>query len=417
VASFLLLIACLAGAVLGLAANPNIAHADARVGAEVPAVPRDVPTNPPRESDSVLYPTQKIPLVFDHARHIGKTGLTCLYCHDLATTSRRSRDRLLPPPERCDACHGTSHDDLDAVGAGMDGAKNCAFCHEGYDARDGNRVARVVMKEPYVRFDHAAHWARGVPCARCHAGVDRMAVATTAALPKMRICLECHAAGRAARSACDVCHLTVEGRLQTSFPTGALMPPPWMHGLEHGPDWILRHKIVAGADSELCATCHSERECVDCHDGRVRPRKIHPNDWLGLHAMAARQNDPVCTSCHREQSFCISCHQRAGVALSSPDGNLGERGRFHPPKAVWSDLPRTPAHHAWEAERNITACVSCHTERDCVLCHATAFKGGRGGLSPHPPGFQASCRAALAKNARPCLYCHDASDPSMSPCR
>ena len=375
------------------------------------------PSTPSEDSSNVLYPPERIPLRFDHAHHVKTTGLTCVYCHTQATTSRKSADRLLPPPERCDACHGTNHDHLGRVTAGVGAAKDCAFCHEGYDEKAGNQVARVVIPEPFVRSDHAAHWARGIPCARCHPGVEGAAVAKATALPKMQVCLECHAPGGSAPSGCDVCHLGVEGRLRTNFPTGALMPPSWMHGMEHGPDWILRHKIVAGADSAACATCHSERECTDCHDGRVRPRKIHPNDWLGLHAMAARQNDPVCTSCHREQSFCVSCHQRAGIAQSSPYGNLGDRGRFHPPKAVWSDLPRTPAHHSWEAERNITACVSCHTEKDCVLCHASALKGGRGGLSPHPSGFQASCRTALAKNARPCLFCHDASDQNLTRCR
>ena len=73
-----------------------------------------------------------------------------------------------------------------------------------------------------------------------------------------------------------------------------------------------------------------------------------------------------CTSCHREQSFCLDCHMRVGVAESSPP-NAKDSGRFHPPKSIWSDPPRKPGHHAFEAERNLNACVSCHTERDCVV--------------------------------------------------
>lgn len=418
-ASLLLFLACLGAAWLGTVATPLVARAAeaAAAGSAAPTgAPAAAPVPVPGPS-RVLYPPERIPLHFDHARHASKGGLTCLYCHSGAASSRKTADGLLPPPSRCDACHGTNHDELVSVRPGVGPAKDCAFCHAGHAAEDGNRVARVTMPDSFVRSDHAAHVARGIPCARCHAGVASAALATRANLPSMKTCLECHRAGGTARDACDVCHLAKSGVLVTHFPTGSLVPPAWMHGIEHGPDWILRHRAAAGADSALCGTCHSEKECVDCHDGRVRPRTVHPNDWLSLHPVAARANDPVCTSCHREQSFCLSCHQRVGVALSSPYGLEGERGRFHPPKAVWTDLPRTSQHHAWEAQRNLSACVSCHTERDCTLCHATAGRGGVGGLSPHPAGFRMDCRAALQKNARPCLFCHDTTDQSLTECR
>ena len=368
--------------------------------------------------NEVLFPRQSIPLRFNHAAHAGKARLTCLYCHTNAATSRASGDRLLPPPSRCDACHGTRHDQPGGVKAGVGPARDCAFCHEGGAGEKGGAPSRVVIPAPHVIFDHAAHVQRNVPCARCHRGTENTALATRANLPGMRDCLECHRDGGPAASGCPVCHETRDGlRLTTSFPTGSLLPPAWMHGAEHGPDWMLRHRTAAGADSEFCSTCHSERECTDCHDGRVRPRQVHPNDWLSMHAMAARQNDPNCSSCHRAQSFCISCHQRTGVAETSPSGNLAGHGRFHPPKSEWTDLPRTGKHHAHEAQRNITACVSCHTERDCAACHATAGRGGLGGLSPHPPGWTGSCRAAFASNSRPCLFCHTPGDPVLAPCQ
>jgi len=290
-----------------------------------------------------------------------------------------------------------------------------------------------VAPRPNLKFDHAEHHARGVACGECHEGVESASLATVQHLPRMRRCLECHGESGArasppahegsapapeAAGACDVCHLTASGsRIVTTFPTGQLLPPRWMGDAEHGPDWIRRHRHVAGANSTACASCHEESECVDCHDGRVRPRSIHPGDWLTAHAMATRTDDPTCGSCHRAQSFCIGCHERAGVAMSGPLGTLQDRGRFHPPETVWTGRPRTSRHHAWEAERNIQACISCHTERDCASCHATAIRGGQGDLSPHPPGFAASCSRALAKNPRPCLYCHDAGDPGLDRCR
>jgi hypothetical protein len=157
----------------------------------------------------------------------------------------------------------------------------------------------------------------------------------------------------------------------------------------------------------------------------VRPRNVHPNDFLSLHAVAARQNSPDCSSCHRAQSFCLGCHQRVGVTLSGPAENFAGRGRFHPPKAVWTDGSMGSQHHGSEARRNLSACVSCHTESDCVLCHATAELGGglsgRGAsgasLSPHGPGFSAHCRGALRRNARSCLTCHHPQDAKLGQCR
>ncbi|MBM4364049.1 MAG: cytochrome c family protein, partial [Deltaproteobacteria bacterium] len=87
--------------------------------------------------------------------------------------------------------------------------------------------------------------------------------------------------------------------------------------------------------------------------------------------------------------------------------------------SVFTDRPRGPRHHAWEAQRSLATCTSCHSERDCTSCHATSARGGQGGLSPHPPGFGGSggCRAALERNPRPCVSCHSPGDSALERCR
>ena len=118
-----------------------------------------------------------------------------------------------------------------------------------------------------------------------------------------------------------------------------------------------------------------------------------------------------------------------------PYANFGGRGRFPPPPEVWSNPPRSSQHHAWEAQRNINACASCHVERDCATCHATPARGGRGfgpktgpaglgdsgfggqGVNPHPRSFRDRCAGALRRNARPCLVCHDPADSKLQECR
>jgi len=379
-----------------------------------------------------VFPVQDITVRFNHQRHVKELKLTCTTCHEKARTSHDSADSLLPRGTRCDACHGSDHrDPMQVRPDPKERMGQCAYCHLGYSSSAGNRVAPLSLPKPNLRFDHALHVKRNIGCAQCHGAVEELELATRDQLPRMRGCFNCHqapapSAGRA-RSECRTCHLTdPSGMLESSFASGPLLPPTWLHDAGHGPDWIERHKVVAGNDSRFCANCHSEKSCADCHDGRVRPRRVHPNDWLESHPVAARQDQQKCTSCHREQSFCLTCHQRAGIAMSGPFANAAERGRFHPAKAEWTDGPRTPRHHAWEAERNISACVSCHVERDCAICHATAAVGGRGsgfpagrgqGADPHPVGFRSRCASALRQNARPCLVCHSPDDPNLRDCR
>ena len=131
----------------------------------------------------------------------------------------------------------------------------------------------------------------------------------------------------------------------TAFSAGELVPPRWLHNAGHTPDWIERHKTIAADDSAFCGNCHSSDECTDCHDGKVRPRSVHPNDWLSMHAEAARQDNPRCVSCHQQQTFCADCHRRVGVARDVASGNRASGRRFHPSPSVWTTGPRSPEHH------------------------------------------------------------------------
>ncbi|MBX3234019.1 MAG: cytochrome c family protein [Labilithrix sp.] len=376
-----------------------------------------------RGPSTAVFPPQKLTIRFNHKLHVGKEKLRCETCHTKALTSQLASDALLPPPTTCDGCHGTSHGNLDEVLAGDDAAGKCEFCHLGYQPGDGNKVARVSIPPPNMVFNHQKHAARNIKCQQCHGDVQELELATRDSLPRMRGCFGCHqhpdAAARGdAKSSCETCHLkggaAEGGRLKTVFASGTMNPPRWMHNAQHAPDFIERHKMVAANDSQFCANCHKEDFCVACHDGRVRPRNIHPADYISMHPIEARLATQRCTSCHREQSFCLSCHQRLGVSMSGPAG-VREPGRFHPPKNEWSDAPRRPGHHAFEAMRNLNACVSCHVERDCVICHGGAGIGG--GFNPHSAGFAGSCAAQMRRNPRPCLVCHEPGAAVLQRCQ
>lgn len=383
---------------------------------------------PPGSSASPLpseeiFPPQTITIRFNHKLHVKQFQQPCRICHGAAFDSKQSSDRLLPDPvATCDHCHDVDHSNPDAVRSGGEPEGACTWCHVGEDAGKDNKVARFELPAPNLRMNHQAHLQRNIDCAQCHGHVEELELATREQLPRMAGCFGCHAQSGAAqgnaRGACTTCHLTEpSGLMQTVFSTGELQPPMWLHGAAHTPDWIARHKLVAGANSTMCGSCHADEYCVACHDGKVRPRNVHPNDWISMHPQAARFDNPRCTSCHNLQSFCADCHRRVGVARDVPSANRQAGRRFHPPPQIWTTAPRSPQHHAWEAQRNIQACVSCHTERDCATCHATKGLRGGQGVSPHPIDFASQCGLALRRNPRPCYVCHQQTDPALAVCR
>jgi hypothetical protein len=410
---------------MALAEAPAVVHGLAPLPADQKVPHKLLPPgaeDPDDGPSEVIYPAQQLTLRFNHALHVGQmVGATCKTCHAAAARSRTAQDSLLPAGVECDACHGTSHADLSAVKAGTDATGQCAFCHQGYKQGDGNSVARLQLPRANLTFDHKAHLDRNIGCAQCHGAVEQLELATRDQLPRMQGCFKCHqmpdsASRGEAKGACDVCHLRGERgtAMKTMFASGTLEPPRWLHNAEHTPDFIERHRTIAADDSQFCANCHKEDFCTDCHDGRVRPRSIHPSDYLNMHAIEARMQTQKCQSCHREQSFCLDCHLQAGVGESSPPG-ARDSARFHPPKTQWSDPPMKPGHHGFEAERNLNQCVSCHTERDCVTCHGGTGIGA--GFDPHKTGFLGGCANQFRRNPRPCLVCHEPGDGVLGQCR
>lgn len=384
-----------------------------------PTPPRPSPQAPQRavwdEERGVSYaifPAQSLPLRFDHARHMALGGMRCERCHTDAPTSVRADDRLIPSEQSCQPCHAIDRAQSERQGSPT---TRCDGCHEGFDARQPLRVSRVSIPTPNLHFSHRAHSTRGIGCERCHGTLRNVALGTRLELPRMSLCVECHHPG-GAPDRCSLCHLTQpDGTLQTRFAEGVMNPPRWMRGLHHDADFWFTHRVSAAQDGTRCETCHHEDECVACHDGRTRDRRTHPNDYVTLHVPDARMNADRCGTCHRTASFCVACHERVGVSMNSAPAARSPV-RFHPPASVWVSSPVTTRHHGAEARRSLAACVSCHAEQDCVVCHASQRVGG-GGFSPHPPGFLMRCGALLRASERPCRQCHDDLDTLANRCR
>jgi len=363
----------------------------------------------PEGRSAIIYPLQRIAIRMDHA-HPAHRALPCVQCHTSAPASRASRDLLIPAESTCNPCHAAQTDREAPTAA------RCGTCHVGYGA-DGTRVVPAsTFPAPRLHFSHATHVRLGATCESCHAGVRDTALATRDHLPTMRQCLTCHGGARSdgacsasspnatprttrlAPATCTTCHLAEpDGVLRTRFAEGMLTPPDWLLGMGHDADWIVRHRWIGADQGSACASCHRESECADCHDGRVRPRSVHPNDYLTVHTQEARREPTRCASCHTTQRFCTECHARLGLATIAAPA-VRATGRYHPPAATWERA------HALEAKRSLAACVSCHAERDCVACHGALGIGG--GLSPHPAGFANRCAPLLTANPRACVTCH-----------
>jgi hypothetical protein len=376
-------------------------------------------------ASAVIFPDQTLPLRFSHKVHLD-LELACTECHGGVTDSLRAKDRNLPPEATCLDCHDAK---AAAEGKTVDPPASCETCHPGYtpewlpgaDFSNTSAVKvhppAVVIPEPHLKFNHKAHLQQGIGCERCHGSMKDVDLATREnSLPIMATCIDCHD-GKQASSQCKTCHISEpDGRIDTDLPTGKLVPAGWYFMDAHDDDWLNSHRAVASLGEGNCETCHTQKECLDCHNGVKKPLKVHPNNWVLQHSNAGRKNDPDCTSCHRSQTFCVDCHQSTGVS-NEVATRQGPRMKFHPDGWVEGDVDgdvkmkvRGPNHHGFQAERNIRACASCHLETTCISCHATLDVGGRFSKppTPHPPGFVSSgdCVRVRNKNERVCYKCH-----------
>ena len=410
------------------------------------------PSGPPAPTlpSALIFPPQRIPLSFDHARH-AQAGATCAGCHVAAPSSTSSSDDLMPGEAACRSCHAIDRTQpLKATGARP--AARCDACHPGWPGAgarahpaEAAEPPRVVVPRPNLKFNHQLHVSRTIGCEQCHVNVaSATGLATEADLPRMALCLGCHTgAAHQPTARCGACHLTLpDGRLKVNLAAGGpvavaisgkLVPSGALRGFDAHTAGFRTDHGAAGRDEGYCLNCHRRAECLDCHNGTVRPLDIHPSDYVTLHGADARRNTPDCSSCHRNQTFCVGCHQRSGVA-SDPEGGLpGHPPRtpfgtgtgvksFHPPG--WArdaagnvNSAPGPASHSFQAKRNIRSCVSCHREETCLECHS-ADPARSANVSPHGIGFADSsrCRALSARNRRACLKCHTLGAPELD-CR
>jgi hypothetical protein len=109
--------------------------------------------------------------------------------------------------------------------------------------------------------------------------------------------------------------------------------------------------------------------CTDCHDSKGGvvdfKRFVHTLDWGKSHKVAAYQAEAVCAICH-EESYCNDCHA-SRVELKPSDKNATDPTRDMPHRGDY--LTR----HRIDGRIDPTSCFRCHgnpkASRTCAPCH------------------------------------------------
>jgi hypothetical protein len=329
-------------------------------------------------------------VIFSHVKHKGEAD--CDTCHKGVKGTTALKKRHSPAKAVCAECHEVKD------------KKECKKCH-----RDPARAAKLprLPSTPGVIFSHAKHQKQAKECVVCHAGVAVAESLADLPRPKMKQdCLGCHNHLKEYRKLkCRACHQSL-----------SYFPIRFVSAFNHEGNFLKEHGRWGRANADLCASCHDQTYCADCHSTRsgVKPslkwaeqsgrRFIHRGDWLSQHALQSRGNPGNCTRCHSPKT-CARCHRSRGIHVSSrvPAATPGAAAGGRSPHPVDWLSPTSPNGHGREARRRITHCASCHDRgalSNCVRCHRSTARGGLG-LRPHPPGWSRSNKAG-----KPCVYCH-----------
>jgi hypothetical protein len=311
-------------------------------------------------------------ILFSHRVHAAQ-GMTCDQCH-AAIRADNSIYRQLPMKKDCAECH--------------DVKSNCAYCHTNPKAPKGWKKT-----ERQVNFLHSQHKEALANCATCH-GADLDKKPHQAGDHKS--CGTCHDADLKGLL-CAKCH-----RDLTQIGLNRL------NRFSHAENYLREHGGAARQNERICAQCHREAFCSDCHSKKaglkpslkypeaVKRSFIHRGDYLTLHRLDAKTDSGSCLKCHT-RAECTACHDRSKVSGGS------EALHFLGHPAGWMSKGG-PNFHGDEARRDIVACATCHHAAGpgyCVNCHSVSA-----GISPHPKGWESRVRG-LDTNNRMCAKCHN----------
>ncbi len=321
------------------------------------------------------HDTLKVP----HERHV-KAELECTSCHETIFDSTSLATKDMPKEKKCLECHREEKEEKN----------NCGFCHTKPD-----KPETIPTRERTLKMNHQTHIERvKEDCKVCHQDLPNP-LRTDDLSPKMDTCLGCHEhQEHFDQGKCDVCHEDL-----TKYP---LKP---ISNYSHGLDFLKKHRLEARSATQVCATCHEQHFCDDCHGKTVdqKPERffseridrqfIHRHDFIGRHPLEARADQALCLRCHGT-SFCQDCHAREGLSSTSSRP-------LNPHPASFGDGKL----HGPAARRDIVTCAACHEQGAASICVSCHKSGGVGG-NPHPPSWLLRhSKSEVGHNAM-CQTCH-----------
>jgi hypothetical protein len=312
---------------------------------------------------------------FEHYKHLSQ-GIGCLQCHQKIEKETDQGPPDIPSTAVCVGCHSKPHNTSD-----------CSNCH-------GQASTRAAVSEArdHLRFQHAKHLGRlKSQCVPCHVAAGT--ADATILRPVMGTCLGCHQHRDQWRTRdCDGCHHDLISE----------NVKPDSH-IVHDGNWVREHGVRAAGTRDLCATCHNETFCTNCHGKSVPalPWKLNPEapNFSRLHAAGfftrhpeeSHSNPGLCSTCHAD-NFCRDCHDKKKLSATG--------GGANPHPVGW--VKSGGGDHGRQARLDPMACAACHGgagEQLCVGCHRV---GGPGG-SPHGSGFSSTRNKTRDE---PCRKCH-----------
>ncbi len=276
-------------------------------------------------------------------------------------------------------------------------------------------------------FPHRAHAVAGVPCTRCHVGLERDDGATLH-IPDAALCTTCHAKPHDSHP-CLACHTAPNAAGDLADARAHLVFDHATHAAPSRGDCIRCHVGVAEGDQHLrppmatCFRCHDHdaardaRKCDACHKGLEDSNTLpethlaHDGDWLREHGTRAASSGDLCQSCHRDE-FCAECHGKTVAVLPAT-------AHFADPMATTIHRAGFASRHALEARAEPGACTTCHSPDRCASCHTSLGISGNGQLSPHPPGWVGPTGASNAhgrearRDPSACASCHDGAGQAL----
>ncbi|MFH1132476.1 MAG: hypothetical protein V1754_14160, partial [Pseudomonadota bacterium] len=266
--------------------------------------------------------------------------------------------------------------------------------------------------EEIINFSHKTH--EDTSCVECHAEMKKSVSPGDQYLPRESRCRSCHAEDtretnlpirKPGEKRCSLCHVGYKGEGSPPQRVREKERLRFSHRLHSAKEVSCEvcHQPKGGEMGKppmsSCLACHREKKatnrCVVCHlsskDGRLETRfgneRLKPSGspkgdahnalFARRHTQVARANQQYCEKCHT-QNDCLRCHA----------------GSFKPNKFHQSDYV---THHVLDARKNDPNCSSCHRSQTfCISCHlqtGTAQSSKQGGFKPntgtrfHPPGF------------------------------